>query len=71
MSIQQESGDYNGIIDSSIPDHCVRERAYEVYCQRGRRGCHADSDWFTAEASKELKTKAADMIAQVEALTAD
>jgi len=70
MTTRQESGDYRSRIDSSIPDHCVRERAYEIYSQRGRRGCHADSDWLTAEAElKELKKKAADMVAAVEALT--
>ena len=33
-----------------IPQHCIRERAYEIYVQRGRKGGHADSDWLTAEA---------------------
>jgi hypothetical protein len=54
----------------SVPEHCIRERAYEIYVQRGRKGGHADSDWFTAEAElKELKKKAADMVAAVESLT--
>lgn len=55
----------------SVPDHCIRERAYEIYVQRGRRGCHADGDWLTAEAElNELTAKAKDMVAAVESLTA-
>jgi hypothetical protein len=55
----------------AIPQHCVRERAYEIYERRGRKGCHADSDWLTAEAElKELKKKAADLVAAVQTLTA-
>ena len=54
----------------SIPDHCIRERAYEIYMHRGCKGGHADGDWLTAEAElKELKAKAADMVAAVESLT--
>jgi hypothetical protein len=54
----------------SVPDHCIRERAYEIYLQRGRKGGHADGDWLTAEAElKELKAKAEDMVAAVESLT--
>jgi hypothetical protein len=54
----------------SVPHHCIRERAYDIYVQRGRKGGHSDSDWFTAEAElKELKKKAADLVAAVEALT--
>ncbi len=54
----------------SVPQHCIRERAYEIYERRGRKGGHADSDWFTAEAElKELKKKTADMVAVVESLT--
>jgi hypothetical protein len=54
----------------SVPQHCVRERAYEIYERRGRKGGHADSDWLTAEAElKELKKKMADMAAAVESLT--
>jgi hypothetical protein len=54
----------------SVPQHCIRERAYEIYVQRGRKGAHADSDWLTAEAElKELKKKAADIASAVESLT--
>jgi hypothetical protein len=54
----------------SVPEHCIRQRAYEIYVQRGRKGGHSDSDWLTAEAeSKELKKKAVDLVAAVEALT--
>jgi Protein of unknown function (DUF2934) len=54
----------------SVPEHCIRERAYEIYVRRGRKGGHADSDWLTAEAElKELKKKADDLVVAVEALT--
>ena len=54
----------------SISENCIRERAYEIYCQRGRRGDHAESDWLTAEAElKELKTKAEGMLLVVQSLT--
>jgi hypothetical protein len=56
----------------SVPHHCIRERAYEIYCQRGRRGDHAESDLLTAEAElKELKTKGEEMLAVVQSLTAE
>jgi hypothetical protein len=55
----------------SVPDHCIRERAYEIYLQRGRKGGHAVGDWLTAESElKALKAKAEDMVAAVESLTA-
>jgi hypothetical protein len=53
----------------SVPDHCIRERAYQIYMQRGSKGGHANSDWLTAEAElKELKKKAAEKVARVESL---
>ena len=68
MSNQVTSSHQNYL---SVPDHCIRERAYEIYLQRGRKGGHADGDWLTAEAElKELKAKAEDMVAAVESLTA-
>jgi hypothetical protein len=69
MSNQQQR---SGVHETypSVPHHCIRERAYEIYERRGRKGCHADSDWLTAEGElKELKKKAADMVAAVESLT--
>lgn len=55
---------------TAVPEHCIRERAYEIYVQRGRKGGHADSDWLTAEAElKELKQKAVAMVSAVEYLT--
>jgi hypothetical protein len=55
---------------SGIPEHCIRDRAYEIYVQRGRKGGHADSDWLTAEAElKELKQKAVAIVSTVETLT--
>jgi hypothetical protein len=57
---------------SSVPERCIRERAYEIYQLRGRKGGHSDSDWLTAEAElKELKKKAADTVATVESLTGE
>jgi hypothetical protein len=55
---------------SSIPEHAIRERAYEIYTQRGSKGGHAEGDWLTAEAElKELKTKAATLLSAVQSLT--
>jgi hypothetical protein len=55
---------------ASIPEHCIRERAYEIYVQRGRKGGHAEGDWLTAEAElKELKAKAVSLVSAVETLT--
>ena len=55
---------------SAIPEHRIRERAYEIYVQRGRKGGHAEGDWLTAEAElKELKTKAAELLTTVESPT--
>ncbi len=56
----------------SVPEHCIRERAYEIYEHRGRKDGHAEGDWLTAEAElKELKKKTADMAATVESLTGE
>jgi hypothetical protein len=53
--------------ESEIPEHCIRERAFEIYVQRGRKGGHADGDWLTAEAElKELKKKAVMLVSAVE-----
>jgi hypothetical protein len=55
---------------SEIPEHCIRERAYEIYVQRGCKGGHADGDWLTAEAElKELKKKAEVIVSAVESRT--
>jgi hypothetical protein len=54
----------------SVSEQCVRERAYEIYRQRGCKGGHAEGDWLTAEAElKELRKKAADMLSAVDSLT--
>jgi hypothetical protein len=54
----------------SIPEQKVRERAYEIYTLRGRKGGHADSDWLTAEAElKELKAKAAEVLSVAKSLS--
>jgi Protein of unknown function (DUF2934) len=56
----------------SVPQHRIRERAYEIYERRGRKGSHAEIDWLTAEAElKELKRKTAEMVAAVESLTGE
>ena len=57
--------------DSSVPEQRIRERAYQIYQQRGARGCHAESDWLTAEAElKEIKKKVADVARVAQSLTA-
>jgi hypothetical protein len=54
----------------SIPERCIRERAYEIYVQRGLKGGHAEGDWLTAEAElKDLKKRAAELLSTVESLT--
>ncbi|HSY11599.1 MAG TPA: DUF2934 domain-containing protein [Verrucomicrobiae bacterium] len=54
----------------SIPEQKVRERAYEIYVQRGCKGGHADGDWLTAEAElKELKAKAAEVLSLAKSLS--
>jgi hypothetical protein len=54
----------------SIPEQNIRERAYEIYVQRGCKGGHAEGDWLTAEAElKEIKTKALDLLSTVKSLT--
>jgi len=56
----------------NIPEHCIRERAYEIYVQRGRKGGHADGDWLTAEAElKELKKKAEELMSAAKSVAAD
>ena len=56
----------------SVPEHCIRERAYEIYEHRGCKGGHAEGDWLTAEAElKELKKKTAEMVATVASLTGE
>lgn len=53
-----------------ISEQAIRERAYEIYVQRGSKGGHAEGDWLTAEAElKELKAKAAAMLSTVQSLT--
>lgn len=67
MNTQQKTAARRGS-PSPVPDYLVRERAYEIYEQRGRKGSHAESDWLTAEAElTELKTKAASMLSTLEA----
>ena len=64
------SHDGSGPDHSAIPEQRIRERAYEIYVQRGAKGGHADGDWLTAEAElKELKKKAAMLASTVEAMT--
>lgn len=72
MNISSQSTAYHreDAVDTSIPEHCIRERAYEIYVQRGRKGGHAEGDWLTAEAElKELKVKAVTMASAIESLT--
>jgi hypothetical protein len=42
-----------------LPEQMIRERAYQIYRQRGAKGGNAEGDWLTAEAElKELKQHA-------------
>jgi len=62
--------DQTGADGSRISEQSIRERAYEIYVQRGCKGGHAEGDWLTAEAElKELTKKAADMLSAIKALT--
>ncbi len=56
--------------ESTVAEHRIRERAYEIYVQRGCKGGHADGDWLTAEAElRELEQKAQQMLAALDSLT--
>jgi hypothetical protein len=73
MSIQQTGNQHAAqTAYSSVPQRRIRERAYEIYVQRGCKGGHADGDWLTAEAElKELKKRAANLVAAVESRTGE
>jgi Protein of unknown function (DUF2934) len=44
---------------TQLPEQMIRERAYEIYRQRGAKGGNAEGDWLTAEAElKEIKKHA-------------
>ena len=43
----------------SVTEEAIRERAYELYEQRGRLDGHALDDWLIAEAEMQLKSKGA------------
>jgi hypothetical protein len=67
---QSTSSDSARVDQQVVTERCIRERAYQIYVQRGCKGGHADGDWLTAEAElKELKKKAADMVAAIGSLT--
>jgi hypothetical protein len=42
-----------------VTEEAIRERAYELYEQRGRVDGHAVEDWLAAEAELQLKSKSA------------
>ncbi len=70
MSEQRPDKIADGAHALNIPENCIRDRAYEIYVQRGRKGGHADGDWLTAEAElKELKKKAEDLMSAAQSLT--
>jgi len=53
-----------------VPEQRIRERAYQIYQQRGGKGGHAEGDWLTAEAElKEIKKKANDVARVAQTLT--
>jgi hypothetical protein len=44
---------------TQLSEQMIRERAYEIYRQRGGKGGNAEGDWLTAEAElKEIKKHA-------------
>lgn len=72
MDTPKKNSTYDGYHGAhlSVPEQNIRERAYEIYVQRGCKGGHAEGDWLTAEAElKELKMKAADLLSTVKSLT--
>jgi hypothetical protein len=72
MSEQRRNHLANGAHALNIPEHCIRDRAYEIYVQRGCKGGHADGDWLTAEAElRELKKKAEALMSAAQSLTSD
>ena len=42
---------------TSVTKDAIRERAYQLYEQRGRADGHALEDWLTAEAELQSKRK--------------
>ncbi len=44
---------------ASLTEETIRQRAYELYEQRGRVNGHAVEDWLAAEAELQLKSKSA------------
>jgi len=44
---------------ASVTEEAIRERAYELYEQRGMVDGHAVEDWLAAEAELQLKSKSA------------
>jgi DUF2934 family protein len=68
--MSSQENDHGDTLCPSVPEHCIRERAYEIYMHRGAKGSHATGDWLTAEAElKELKKKTAEIVAAVDSLT--
>lgn len=58
-------------VDEAVPEQRIRERAYQIYQQRGSKGGHAEGDWLTAEAElKEMRKKAARLARVVNSLSA-
>ena len=44
---------------TELSEQMIRERAYEIYRQRGAKGGNAEGDWLTAEAElKEIRRHA-------------
>ena len=68
--IHSSSSDETKDFDEPVPEQRIRERAYEIYRQRGTRGGHAEGDWLTAEAElKEIKKKATHLARVADSLT--
>jgi Protein of unknown function (DUF2934) len=68
--IQTSSSDHVKEMDEAVPEQRIRERAYQIYQQRGAKGGHADGDWLTAEAElKEVKKKVLHLARVCDSLT--
>lgn len=68
--LDSSSSDIVRTMEEAVPEQRIRERAYEIYLQRGAKGGHADGDWLTAEAElKEIKKKAAHIARIADSLT--
>lgn len=68
--LNSSSSDHRKDAEEAVPEERIRERAYQIYQQRGCKGGHADGDWLTAEAElKEVKKKVLHLARVCDSLT--